>query len=263
AVGLEARFRMKDGRVVEGLMSARVITIEGEPCILSISRDISERKAAEEKIRRSLREKEVLLREIHHRVKNNLGVIYSMLHFQKGTVGDGAIAEILENTQNRVKSMALVHQKLYGSDEVSLINFAEYCDELMGQLIKSVKRPGADIEIKLNVEEALLDIDTVLPCGLIINELVTNSLKYAFSDTGKGTISLDFNRGKEDRYLLRVSDDGRGMPETRTDRPAKTLGMFIVDSLTKQLGGTMEISSGPGVSVAVSFPVKENTPAPL
>ncbi len=235
----------------------KVITHEAGVIIgvLSSGEDITERRAAEEKLKKSLREKELLLREIHHRVKNNLGIIYSILHFQKNIKSDQPVNYVLANTQNRVKSMALIHQNLYASEDLDRIDFSVYCHELLKELIKTMKPPGIRISTKIDVDTVNLNIDTVLPCGLIINELVNNSLTHGFKNRDTGTIKVEFHCGEDNRCVLSVTDNGQGLPEGMSLQEAKSLGMFIINSLTKQLGGKIEIESDKGLSISIFFDV--------
>lgn len=201
--------------------------------------DITERKAAEEQIRNALREKEALLKEIHHRVKNNMQIISSLLHLQAQFVPDKLLAEALIESQNRVKSMALVHEQLYQTDTFYQVNIAEYIRQLSARLLGSLGRiqQGISFEFENDEQPVYVNLDTAIPLGLIVNELVTNALKYAFSGKETGRIIISIHRINDTRYELGVRDDGIGIPETIDITNAETLGLQIVQTLSDQLNG--------------------------
>jgi two-component sensor histidine kinase len=228
--------------------------------MLGIAADITARKQAEdalqqalEQIKSSLHEKEVLLKEIHHRVKNNMQVITSLLSLQSKTIVDKHALAVFQDSQNRVKSMALIHETLYQSKDLSRINFAEYLQKLVAHVSRSYRiRPDA-VKINVKVDNVSLPIDTAVPCGLIINELASNSLKYAFpADTG-GEVNISFGHA-DARYVLRVSDTGVGLPADFDPERGKSLGMKLVRMLTGQLGGEMECRNGTGTTFEITFP---------
>jgi PAS domain S-box-containing protein len=236
--------------------------------VLGIATDITARKQAEEalqhaleRIKTSLHEKEVLLKEIHHRVKNNMQVITSLLSLQSKTIRDEQALSVFQDSQNRVKSMALIHETLYQSKDLSRINFAEYLQKLVAHVSRSYRiRPEA-IRININVDDVSLPIDMAVPCGLIINELASNSLKYAFpADTG-GEINITFERA-DAQYVLRVSDTGVGLPADFDPEMGKSLGMKLVRMLTGQLCGELECRNGVGTIFEIKFPEeREGVPA--
>jgi len=215
-------------------------------------RDISDHKKAEKKILNSLREKEVLLSEIHHRVKNNMQVISSLLNLQAGHIEDERDLELFKECQNRVKTMALIHDRLYRTEDLASIDFAVYIRNLTGNLL-SVYRIDTDV-IKLNfyVDDVFLDINTAIPCGLIINELVSNAFKHAFPDGREGEVSITLTEDKVNkRHTLTVSDDGISFPEGLDFRGTETFGMQLVNILTKQLHGTIELDRSSGTSLKI------------
>ncbi|NBF41358.1 MAG: hypothetical protein GVY14_13175 [Spirochaetes bacterium] len=202
----------------------------------------------QESLRRSLEEKTVLVREIHHRVKNNLQVIASLLNLQAGSVRDRDDAALFERTAERVISMALVHEQLYETDDLSLIPFDRYLEELVGHIGASSIRDG--IELCVECEPIALEIERAVPCGLIVNELVTNSLQHAFVGTDGGAIRVRMlQRGRT--YTLEVADSGDGMPQ----EVQKSLGMTLVEMLAEQIGGEIEVGAGSGTRITVTFPV--------
>lgn len=221
--------------------------------IAGILDDVTESKRAIEQIKTSLHEKEVLLKEIHHRVKNNMQVITSLLSLQSKTIGDVNALTVFEDSQNRVKSMALIHETLYQSKDLSRINFAEYLQKLVAHVSRSYRiRPNA-IKINLHVNDVSLPIDTAVPCGLIINELASNALKYAFPADAKGEVNITFARA-DDRYSLCVSDTGVGLPPDFDPEQGKSLGMKLVRMLTTQLSGEIECRNGVGTTFQITFP---------
>ena len=215
--------------------------------------DVTERKKALELIKTSLHEKEVLLKEIHHRVKNNMQVITSLLSLQSRAIGDGQALAVFQDSQNRVKSMALIHETLYQSKDLSRINFAEYLQKLVAHVSRSYRlRPDA-VRISVQVNDISLPIDTAVPCGLIINELASNSLKYAFPGETKGEIKITFDR-TDTHFVLRVADTGIGLPADFDPEKGRSLGMKLVRMLTTQLCGELECRNGVGTTFEIRFP---------
>ncbi|RJQ51198.1 MAG: PAS domain S-box protein, partial [Desulfobacteraceae bacterium] len=220
--------------------------------------DITELKRAEDQVKKSLREKEVLLKEIHHRVKNNLQIIHSMLNLQLPHVKDRQAIELFKESKNRVYSMALIHEKLYESESLAMINLSEYIRSLTANLFLSYGVSERAIRPKISVENITLDIDTVIPCALIINELVSNSLKHAFPDslkqpTGKGEIGIDLRRGIGDKVILTVADNGAGLPDGFDIQNTRSLGLKLVSVLVKQLSGTVYPRKGDGAEFVITF----------
>lgn len=221
--------------------------------MLGIATDITERKQAVEQIKSSLNEKEVLLKEIHHRVKNNMQVITSLLSLQARTIGDSHALSVFQDSQNRVKSMALIHETLYQSKDLSRINFAEYLQKLVAHVARSYHLRPEAVKINVKVDDVLLPIDTAVPCGLIINELASNALKYAFPSPHAGEINITFRR-MDGRYVLCVNDTGVGLPADFDPEVSKSLGMKLVHMLTSQLAGEIECRNGVGTSFEIKFP---------
>jgi PAS domain S-box-containing protein len=218
-----------------------------------ILRDITARKIADEAIRASLREKEVLLKEIHHRVKNNLQVVSSLLGLQSRTMEDTAIRRMFQESQNRVYSMALVHESLYQSENLSEIDFPAYIGQLTNHLLRSYGVDLQRIQVFASIENLLLNMDSAIPCGLIINELVSNSLKYAFPGGRKGVVRIAMEQDEDHRIRLEVSDDGVGLPEGIGFSSTKSLGLRLVRTLADQLGATVEMQKGHGARIVLTF----------
>lgn len=220
--------------------------------LLGVVHDITGQKQAEDRLQQSLREKEVMLKEIHHRVKNNLQVIYSLLNLQSKTIADPLVRAMFAESQNRIQSMTLIHEKLYHSKDTANIDFKEYLQSLVLSIASTYKR--FDIEISLEMEPIVFDVNVGIPCGLIVNELVSNCLKHAFPGNRQGTITLGINRDSEGNNIMKVSDDGIGFPEKIDFRNTTSLGMQLVLVLTGQIHGTIEIMKDAGTTFRITFP---------
>lgn len=222
---------------------------------------VVERKRSEDLIKASLKEKNTLLGEIHHRVKNNLQVISSLLNLQSDNVKDKGLRTMFKETQDRIKSMALVHEELYHSKDLSEVDFSEYVRILTGRLLQSYDEDPDNISIKTTVDNIFLDVDKAIPCGLIINELFSNSLKYAFPtdtiDAGKSKlkneIEISMRRVGKSKIKLSVRDNGIGLPEDLDIHNTTTLGMQLVSALTEQLEATIELIKQDGTEFEIIF----------
>ena len=246
-----------DGSIRHVRTSSSVMLQDGKPVGLTgLLSDITERKLNEEKMKASLHEKETLLREIHHRVKNNLQVISSFLHLQSREIKDTASLELFKNSEGRIRSMALIHEQLYRSDNLSMIDFGRYIENLVRYLHGMYQSRAFAIIPKVNVEAIFLSIDRAIPCGLLLNEILSNSFKHAFHGRERGEISVEFRR-HNDRYVLKAADDGVGFPGDPAAGSASTLGFQIITSLVDQISGTMEIRNAGGAGVIITFPVDD------
>jgi len=211
------------------------------------------RKRAEARIKAQLQEKDVLLKEVHHRVKNNMQVISSLLNLQSRRVKDPAVFEMFKESQRRIRSMALIHERLYQSSDLSRIEFSEYLRNLATHLFHSYQINASRVQLKIEAEEVHLNINTAIPCGLIVNELVSNALKHAFPEGRKGQLEIDLHRVPGDGYGLRVMDDGVGFPEGLDFRKTETLGMQIIRTLVEQIDGRLEINREKGTAFRLEF----------
>ena len=215
--------------------------------------ELGERWLAEQRIKASLGEKEVLLKEINHRVKNNLQLISSLLSLQSGRIVEEEAREGFKESQNRVSSMALIHEKLYESEDLARIDFVEYIRHLAPNLFHAYGVDSDAIKLKLSVDEVALGVDTAIPCGLIINELISNSLKHAFPGGRKGEISITLRSQEGDKLTLALRDNGVGLPKDLDFRNTPSLGLQLVNTLTDQLGGTIELSGNGGAEFTITF----------
>jgi PAS domain S-box-containing protein len=219
--------------------------------------DITERKQAEQELKEALVEKEVLLKEVHHRVKNNLQIISSLLKLQGTVTQEPEALTILKDSQQRIRSIALIHEKLYQSDNLSQVNFGEYLRSLANQLLRSYQTVELELEME-NLDSLWLGLDQAIPCGLIVNELLTNSLKYAFPPDYKkqAKITIDMQLNQKENYIrLTISDNGIGLPEGLDPANTETLGYQLVEMLTRQLDGHLIIGSKPdtGTRIEIGF----------
>jgi PAS domain S-box-containing protein len=259
---VEKRYIRKGGQLLWGLFTATLIKdASGQPqFVIGMLEDITERKHAEaqlrtgeERLKATLHEKEVLLKEIHHRVKNNLQIIASLLSLQSDQLKDPADLVLFEDTQNRVKSMALIHESLYRTGDLARFNFAHYIGCLRTDLFQSYTGGASHIRLHTELDELTLDVDTAVPCGLILNELLTNALKYAFPYGRPGDIHIVL-RAEAGHVMLSVGDTGVGFPADLDFRHTESLGLQLVSMLTEQLRGTITLTREPGTAFAVTFP---------
>lgn len=235
------------GKRIPVEISSRIIDYKSKKAILTVARDISERKIAEEAYK-----KEVLLKEIHHRVKNNLQVIASLLSLQSRKFQDRDVRLAFAESQNRIRSMAIAHEKLYMSKNLKNIDAADYIRNLANYLLYSYRTGTEKVNLEIDVDEIYLDIDKIIPLGLIVNELITNSLKYAFDPGKEGLVSLSL-KGCDSSLVLTISDNGNGIPENVDIFSTTSLGMQLVTTLTEQLKGKLEIDRCAGTTFILTF----------
>ncbi|MEW6667383.1 MAG: histidine kinase dimerization/phosphoacceptor domain -containing protein [Thermodesulfobacteriota bacterium] len=240
---------------VETLRTSRIAALNIMEDVIQAKDALKER---EEHLKTSLREKEVLLKEIHHRVKNNLQIISSMLNLQLPYLKDGQAVDLFKESQNRVHSMALIHEKLYQSESLAKIDLPEYIRSLTASLFLSYGVSERSIRPKISVEDISVDIDTVVPCALIINELVSNSLKHAFPDSWRqagriGEISIQLGQHAGDELALTVSDNGIGLPPGFAMEKGESLGLKIVNVLVRQLRGTIQHGTDNAAEFKIRF----------
>jgi len=227
---------------------------EGRPVKLrGLFIDDTELKAAEEKLMNSLNDKEVLLKELHHRVKNNMAIMTSLQSLQANRLEDGPAKEALTESMNRIRSMALVHERIYESEDLASLDVSDYLESLTDYMAGYFGFPRANINIDVEAVEDCQDLDVLIPMGLIINELVTNSLKHAFDDKSKGMLVISLKCDEAGEMELIVSDNGRGMPDDMDPESTDSLGLLLVRSLVKQLDGNSEIRREGGTAFHIRF----------
>jgi len=193
------------------------------------------------------------LREIHHRVKNNMQIISSLFNLQAGHIKDADALRSLKEGQNRIRSMALIHEKLYKSRDLSKVEFASYIRSLSTYHFQFFKVDPDRVRLETDLQDILLDINSAIPCGLLINELISNALKHAFPEGRRGIISVGLRREEDGRLRLRVADDGVGLPGGLDLRTPGSFGLQIVDLLINQLDGEVELDGKKGTSITISF----------
>ncbi|MBF0317445.1 MAG: response regulator [Nitrospirae bacterium] len=211
---------------------------------------------ANELLSASLMDKAVLLKEVHHRVKNNLQIISSLLSLQAETISDKNLLSIFMDSQQRIRSMALIHEKLYQSADMSKLDFAQYIEELTTELLQSyrVYHSSTNVQLELDISIKMLDVDVVVPCALVVCELVSNSLKYAFSNTHEGCIRISFTTTEDNKFELTVGDNGIGLPENLDIKKLSSLGMQLVcDLITRKLKGSIDIDRTKGTTFKMLF----------
>lgn len=226
---------------------------QGRRFIVGVIRDITEAKAGEVLLRDSLREKEVLLKEVHHRVKNNLQIISSLLFLQKEGIPDPAIQELFEESRHRIASMALVHEELYRSGDLGRVDLREYLERLAPKVVQSL-RGGKTLDLKLELASCLLPLDKAIPFGLLVNELLTNAVKHGFVGRGSGVIRV-VTTVQGGLLQAVITDDGIGLPEGFHPEATKSLGMQLVVQLTRQLRGALTFGTDQGTVFRLSFPL--------
>ncbi len=273
--GLESIWKRKDGLEIYVRESAKAIRDENGKVIYyeGTVEDITERKLAELQVQAALAEKEVLLREIHHRVKNNLAMISSLLELQARASGDARVKVAFQESQQRIRAMTQIHEQLYRSESLSTIDMSRYVSGLADELRYLYTR--GEVAVQVDVEQVNLNIDQAIPCGLIINELVTNALKYAFprqTEADKAGSSPDSHlpvrqviimlHALGEQCLLSISDNGTGMPSGLDIRTTRTLGLRLVSRLADQLGGSLTVNgeghlAGKGTVFQILFPLRK------
>jgi two-component sensor histidine kinase/ActR/RegA family two-component response regulator len=218
-----------------------------------LRKEIDERKRAETRLSESLKEKEVLLKEIHHRVKNNMQIISSLLRLQSRAIKDKAVRDMFEVSQSRIRSMALIHEKLYQSESLSRIDFSDYVKNLITYLFSIYQVSSMAVKRTLDLEEHFLDINKAIPLALIINEIVSNSLKHAFPDERKGEIYVKMKCDEQGKRIICVGDNGVGLPDNFDIGNTETLGMRLISDLVTQVNGSIKINKKNGVMFEISF----------
>jgi PAS domain S-box-containing protein len=246
--------RRKDGTEFPAEASISRVDTGGQTMLTVILRDITERVAADEKLKESLREKEALLREIHHRVKNNLQVVSSLLGLQARAVPQDETRKAFRESQNRIHSMALLHEMLCGSNTLASIDLAEYTAQLAGHLLRSYGVDAERTQLRTDLDQVFLELDAAVPFGLITNELVTNALRHAFPGGRRGEIHIQLRRQPDQRIRLTVGDNGAGLAGQADLSTGNSLGFRLIRMLGEQLKATIEVRPRNPTEIHVTFP---------
>jgi two-component sensor histidine kinase len=216
--------------------------------------DITDRKQKEEQIRTDLKEKDTLIREIHHRVKNNLQIVDSMLHLLSAKIDDKAVLDAVKDCQNRIQSMALIHHMLYQSNDFAKVDFARFLESLAPALITAYSVDPNRIAVSIDAAPVLLPMDAAIPCGQVANELLTNAFKHAFPQGRRGNIAVDLTQDAKGDVVLSIMDDGVGIADGIDVAQPATLGLQLVNLLTGQLGGALSVQRTAPTRIVLQFP---------
>jgi PAS domain S-box-containing protein len=251
--GRDLKALRKDGTEFPVEIGINPVETEAGPMVLCVIVDLTERKQNEKRVKDALRQKDLLLREVHHRVKNNLQIIHSLLDLQALQCKDESLIGMLRESQNRIRSMALIHQTLYQSHDLAQVDFGHFLNRLLSRLTEIYASPSRTISVHIDAHGVRLPINEAIPCGLIVNELASNALKHAFEDRSAGTISVDL-REDADRWVeLKVSDDGAGIPDDLDLLQTGSLGMQLVSLLARQLRGQLDIQRSSPARFSLRF----------
>ncbi|QSB02938.1 PAS domain S-box protein [Methylomonas sp. EFPC1] len=242
----------KDGTEFPVEIGLGLIDDDNGIIVLSSIVDITERQSAHDKLKQTLNEKEMLLKEVYHRVKNNLQVVSSLINLQAGNVTSPETADLLKQSADRIKAMALLHEKLYQSKDLARIDFNEYIRSLSDNLLFGYGAYSDKLKLNMKIDNVFLDVDTAIPCGLIINELLSNAIKYAFPGDRRGEIGIAFTQ-EQGEYILIISDNGIGLPSEMDFKKSSSLGLQLVDTLTNQLMGQMSLDRTNGSTFTLRF----------
>ncbi len=251
----DVKHRTKQGEIRDVQVISQPVDLSGKTFFHAIWLDITERKQMEEHLRKTIMERETLLRELYHRTKNNMNTICSLINLQTANLdGDEIAIQMFRDIQDRIMSMALVHERLYKSKDLSNVRLKDYVSDLANTLMTGYKINRDKLSLRLDIEDFTLSIDTLIPCGLVINELMTNSLKYAFADGREGQIRIKGQVSAESEIQLVYSDDGIGFPEGFDFAKVETLGLRLINGLiTSQLRGRIEITTRPETVFTFAF----------
>jgi len=247
----ELPFRRKDGSRFVGMISGRRILIHDQAHAITVVYDFTERRLAEQRIRDLLAEKELILKDVHHRIKNNMSAMYSLLSLQAGTLKEPLSVSALEDAANRVQSMMVLYDKLYKAAAYGELSIAEYLPSLVDEIISNFPNAGT-IRVEKKLEDFAVGVGALQPLGLIVNELLTNIMKYAFKGSGGGTIAISASL-KDNLVSIVIADNGNGMPESVDFENSTGFGLVLVKALTQQIKGKISIERGNGTTILLEF----------
>lgn len=258
----EMRARTTTGKVLQLQVSASVVLDESRNgiAILGSFQDVTERHASEAALRASLAEKDALLKEVHHRVKNNLQIVTSLLRLEASRRANPETKAVLGDMQHRLVSMAMVHELLYRSGNVAQVELSAYLESVTRHLFGSLAPPGRRVALHTALEPARVEVDQAVPCGLLVNELLSNSLKHGFADEMSGEVRVTLAWQHASSLQLAVRDSGVGLPDAVRRRQFDSLGLQLVSDLARQLRGTLDVGSGPGASFTLTFTPRRSAP---
>lgn len=249
----EFEISRKDGIKFPINLRVTEMDTDGDPMFIGVIHDISEQKEYESQLKRSLHEKEILLKEIHHRVKNNLLVVSSILEMQEDCIEDSDLVPILKESRDRIMSMALIHEKLYSSHTLAEVDFSSYLDELIDRLVATYQVEPNKIQVLKELDPVFLNVETATPLGLIVNELIANCFKHAFVGKVKGEVRVSCEKSEQGLLTLCVADDGCGLPEGFMLEQVDSLGMQLVSLLTQQLEADLQIAGDNGTRISLTL----------
>jgi PAS domain S-box-containing protein len=252
-VAVESLVIRSDEKEIPVELLAQKTVIAGKPVIQGIFRNITERKRAEEQIKTSLREKEVLLRELHHRVKNNVQIMASLLRLQTGHIKNKKMQEMVKSYLGRIQSMGIIHEKLYHSEDLGRINLSRNIRSLATHLFHTYGVNANVVKLKVEMEDLYLDINRAIPLGLIVNEIISNSLKYGFPASRKGEVFISLKSTDKGKVVLKIIDTGIGIPSDIDLNNPHSLGLLLVDDLVNQIGGRYELARDKGTIFKITF----------
>jgi PAS domain S-box-containing protein len=232
-------------------MTLNYVEYQGRALAISFVRDVTEQKRAQEQLLLSLKEKEIMLREIHHRVKNNLQIVSSLLSLQAPTLKDPRAIDLFRDSQNRIRSMSLVHENLYQLENLAKVDFKEYLRNVTADLVRMYNVPG--VAASVEADNVHLEIDTAIPVGLIVNELLSNALKHAFKGRSGGSVEVILRKSVDSVVELTIADDGVGLPEGFDLQSVDSMGMHLIDGLARQIDGTLSVERDRGSRFVLSF----------
>ena len=248
---LQLKYTRKNGSHYD--VDVLIQVLEKDKLFLVIVNDITDKLITERKLLDTIREKEALIKEIHHRVKNNLQLISSIIYLKLASISQSDIRNFLEDTRQKIRSIALIHERLLQTEKLDKVEISDYLGKLIHDLEVTYFRQDLELKIETKILDKMIGLDTAIICGLIVNELVTNAIKHAFAGRSNGIIEIEFREKNENNFLLSVADNGISLPEHITPGYTSSFGMQLIDVFVKQLGGTFEIIREKGTKFQIHF----------